>query len=216
MRKSFRFRMVVAGVALAATPQVPAASPPQLQVSAVLLLKSDSTRGQELFVECAKCHEADGSGAAHGDTPAIAGQHRNVIIKQLVDFQNGTRWDVRMERVAGQHRLPLQQDFADVASYVASMPTQPTADVGDSELREHGRVVYTAHCASCHGAAAAGSNARLVPRLAGQSYQYLLRQMHNTVENRRPNQAGRHVAVFRRFARDEFLGTADYLSRLPP
>jgi cytochrome c553 len=207
---------VLAITSALAAADVSEASPPVPQAGAVLHLKSDRTRGEEVFVGCKSCHGADGSGEDRGDTPAIAGQHRSVVIKELVDFQNGVRWDVRMERVADQHRLPLPQDLSDVSAYIASMPVQPTSDVGDGLLIKHGRAIYAQLCVSCHGREAAGSDARQVPRLAGQSYQYLLRQMYNSVDRRRPNLAGRHIALFRRFARDEFVGTADYLSRLAP
>ena len=42
-------------------------------------------------------------------TPRIAGQHYSVLLKQLVDFRHGKRWDFRMEERADQHHLPSRR-----------------------------------------------------------------------------------------------------------
>jgi cytochrome c553 len=186
------------------------------EFNAALRASADIQHGEILFLRCAACHATDGGGSGTGNIPAIAGQYRSVLLKQLVDFRHGKRWDVRMERMADSHHLTKPQDLADVATYVAAMPVQPTTDRGDAGLIVHGGAVYTELCAACHGPSAAGSDVQRIPRLAAQSYQYLLRQMYDTVDNRRPNLAGLHVALFKRFERDEFVSVADYLSRLSP
>jgi cytochrome c553 len=201
---------------LAMAASLPAAPLALDEFTAALRAAGDLDRGEKLFLDCVACHASDGRGAESGDAPGIAGQYRGVLLRQLVDFRHGRRWDVRMERVADPHRLPKVQDLADVATFVSALPWQPTADHGDSEQVLHGGTVYAELCASCHGPSAAGSDARRIPRLAGQSYQYVLREMYYTVDNRRPNLAGLHVTLFKRFARDEFVGVADYLSRLSP
>jgi cytochrome c553 len=80
---------------------------------------------------------------------------------------------------------------------------------------EHGKAVFDERCAACHGPTGAGSDAKNIPWLAAQSFQYLLREMYNTVDGRRPNLAGLHSRLFRKFEREDFVGVADYLSRLP-
>ena len=62
---------------------------------------------------------------------------------------------------------------------------------------------------------AEGDNSRRVPRLAGQRYEYLLRQLHDAVEGRRPNMAGGRARLLERFDVAEFTALADYMSRLP-
>jgi hypothetical protein len=56
----------------------------------------------------------------------------------------------------------------------------------------------------------------LVPRLAGQHYGYLLREMHDAVEGRRPNFSLTHIRLLQKLDRDDFVGLADFLSRANP
>lgn len=209
-------QFAVLALSLSASLSLPAASLTVTEFDAAMRANADVSHGEKLFLDCVACHATDGGGSERGDAPAIAGQYRGVLIRQLVDFRHARRWDVRMERVADPHRLGESQNMADVATYVAGLPVRPTTDHGDGEMLTHGRAVYAELCATCHGPSATGSDSQRIPRLAAQSYQYLLRQMYYTVDNRRPNLAGLHVTLFKRFARDEFVGVADYLSRLPP
>jgi cytochrome c553 len=176
--------------------------------------KPDTVHGEQLFTTCAACHGSDGAGAGDGTVPAIAGQHYRVIARELVDYRHDKRWDVRMEHHADDHNLGDTQDLVDVAGYISSMKPVRTGGIGDGEFVEYGARVYARSCASCHGVAAEG-RARS-PRLAGQHYEYLLRQMHDAVEGRRPNFPREHIRLLKHFEREDFLGVADYLSRLNP
>jgi cytochrome c553 len=178
--------------------------------------KPDIAHGEQLFASCAACHGPDGAGVSVGIVPAIAGQHYRVIVRQLIDYRHDKRWDARMEHHADDHNLGDTQNVVDVAAYVSSMKPAHSDGVGDGEFVGHGARVYARSCASCHGAAAEGQDRQRYPRLAGQHYEYLLRQMHDAVEGRRPNFPQEHVRLLRHFQREEFMGVADYLSRLNP
>ena len=172
------------------------------------------SHGQKLFSLCATCHGADGGGSADGVAPAIAGQHRRVLIRQLIDYRHSERWDLRMESVARSHLLPDAQSIADVVAYVSELPRAPTPGVGAGDSLAYGKQVYARLCASCHGAGGEGDDAKEIPRLAGQQYAYLLRQLYDAVDGRRPNFPVAHVRLLKRFERQDFVGVADYLSRL--
>jgi hypothetical protein len=45
-------------------------------------------------------------------------------------------------------------------------------------------------------------------------FAYLSRQMHDSVAGRRPNFSREHVRILARFDRADYMGIADYLSRL--
>jgi cytochrome c553 len=196
--------------------QISATSVTQDDFDSAIHAVANIQHGEALFVGCTGCHATDGGGSDVGDVPAIAGQFQIVLLRQLVDFRHAQRWDVRMQGIAASHLLPKPQDIADVAAFVAAMPAQSTIDHGDGMTVTRGRSVYVEQCAGCHGPMADGSNAKHVPRLAAQSYHYLLRQMYDTVDRRRPNLTGLHSALFSRFDRDDFVAVADYLSRLTP
>ena len=190
------------------------ARPSGEDVAAVLRLMPNPTHGREIFRLCASCHGAEDTGLPKGWVPEIAGQHARVIVKQLVDFRHGRRWDLRMEVVAGRHVLKSSQDIVDVASYVASLtPAQPRS-LGTGEDVTRGQELYEAHCVACHGRGGDGSNARFVPRLAGQDYDYLLRQLHDAIDGRRPGLKATHAKLLRPFDAADLEGIAGYLSKL--
>jgi cytochrome c553 len=179
-------------------------------------LKPNIEHGTELFQTCLRCHGPEGGGSRAVGTPEIAGQHFRVIVKQLVDYQYDKRWDIRMEQIAKQHDLTNAQAIADVATYVSELKWIPGGDVGDAELVAHGESLYLQTCRSCHGATAEGSAEKIVPRIAGQHYGYLIREMHDAVEGRRPNIPLKHIRLLQKLDRDDFVGLAEFLSRADP
>jgi cytochrome c553 len=187
------------------------------ELAAALRAQPDLDHGAQLFAVCAACHGGDGSGQLDGTVPRIAGQHATVLIKELVDFRNGQRWDLRMEQVAGRHRLlNSAQDVADIAAFVAALAVALPATSGDGENLGRGAGVYLQLCARCHGAVGLGSAATGTPRLAGQHQAYLLRQMQESAGGGRPNMPASHVTLLNRLDVQDYQGIADYLSRLAP
>jgi cytochrome c553 len=193
-----------------------AAAAAQQEFADATRLKPNIEHGMELYQTCAKCHGPQGRGSRAIGTPEIAGQHFRVLVKQLVDYQHDMRWDIRMEQIVKQHNLMATQAIADVATYVSELEWKPTEDIGDGELVAHGEQVYLQTCQSCHGPTAEGAAAKLVPRLAGQHYPYLIREMHDAVEGRRPNFSLKHIRLLQRLDRDDFVGLAEFLSRADP
>jgi len=169
--------------------------------------------GAELFTRCAQCHGPAGGGSDDGSIPRIAGQHFNVLVRQLVDYRHNERWDIRMEHYAGRQLLTDSQSIADVAGYVSTLSREQPRKVGDGQLVAHGSAVYAARCAKCHGPSGDGSDAHVIPRIAGQQFDYLLRQMHDAVDGRRPNFSPEHVRLLAKLDRDDLVGVADFLSR---
>jgi cytochrome c553 len=184
------------------------------ELAAIARLTPDPQRGRGLFMRCGTCHDARDPSLPKGWVPSIAGQHARVIVKELLDYRHGLRWDKRMEVVAGQHVLGSDQEIADLAAYAQATP-RPQAATGSGEHLERGRKLYRAQCVACHGPAGAGSNVRVIPQLAGQDYEYLLRQLHDALEGRRPTLSG-HARLLEPLDASELEGLADYLSRLTP
>ncbi|MGD9597135.1 MAG: cytochrome c [Steroidobacteraceae bacterium] len=175
----------------------------------------DATAGAKTYAECAGCHGPKAQGTVNGQVPALAGQHASVIARQLRDYREGERWDARMESVMAEHRFADDAQIGNVAAYLAGLPAPP-AGGGSGEGGERGAQVYGKTCASCHGARAEGSDARVIPRLAGQQYMYLRRQLHDAVDGRRPNFPADHIALLSPLDADDIDGLAEYLSELTP
>jgi cytochrome c553 len=174
----------------------------------------DLGRGEWLFTQCVQCHGVRGGGDTSGSTPRIAGQHYEVIIKQLVDFRYGTRWNFRMEERAGRHYLATAKDIADVAAYVSKLDYAGDQGIGSGEYTTQGALIYGKHCQSCHGAGAYGDAGRGIPRLAGQHYGYLVRQMYDAADGRRPALPGVHAKRIAPLDFNEVRAVADYISRV--
>ncbi len=213
MRVSLRVGVVcalVAGVPLAA----PAFQSSKLELSAALRAKPNLDRGAELFRNCAVCHGPAGGGTLDGGVPRIAGQHVSVLAKQLVDYRHDRRWDLRMEHFADNHHLADSQAIADVTNYIHGLSVDVPPGMGNGALVDHGAEVYQQRCESCHGRSAEGNSKGMVPRLAGQHYEYLMRQIYDAVDGRRPNFPPAHVRMLARLDRDDIVGVSDFLSRL--
>jgi len=176
----------------------------------------DAQRGAELFAQCVTCHGADGSGTSDGSVPRIAGQHYSVLLKQLTDFRAGKRQDFRMGEIADRHHLTARRDLADVAAYVSGLAAGGERGTGDGSRAQSGALLFGARCASCHGADGRGDAQDAVPRLAGQHYGYLVRQMYDAVDGRRPVLAQIHGRKLGPLDYDQVRAIADYLSRIVP
>jgi cytochrome c553 len=208
-------RFIVLLITLLAASVTNAASTLQSELDDVLRRKPDLDAGERKYTaSCRRCHGAAGEGQLQGQAPRLAGQRYAVIASELVGFRQGRRTDSRMQARASDHVLTGSQDMADVAAY-ASQLTGGAIDHGSGNLVERGAQLYANRCNTCHGARAEGSERPVVPRLAGQNYDYLVRQLQYFIEGRRPAAARDHVKPLQAVDREQVMGLADYLSRLP-
>ncbi len=210
--------LVAIALALAAAvalsePASPSAAGASAELRAALAANADPTRGEDLYAPCGACHGPDGRGVRDGSVPAIAAQHARVLIKQLVDYRHGRRWDLQMEHAARMQHLARPSDLADLAAYVAALPRGAAGGVGTGEFLDVGARRYARDCKRCHGPLGEGNAAAAVPRLAGQHQGYLYRQFFDVVEGRRPSINRAHVRLMRPLSREQILGISDYLSR---
>ncbi len=204
--------LILAAIASAAPPAGAARAKEELHE--VLGASADTAHGARSFAICTECHGAHGEGNASGWPPQIAGQHARVIAKELIDFRTGVRWYDPMQRIAGRHVLQRTQDIADVAAYVAGLAPSAATTPGPGRWLEQGAELYARRCESCHGAHGEGNDERFVPRVAGQQYEYLQRQLQDTREGRRPNMQAQHSRLIASCSTDELAGLADYMARL--
>jgi cytochrome c553 len=210
--------LAIAFALAAATALTAAAGPPSASARAelrvALAASADATRGAELFGPCGACHGPDGRGVRDGSVPAIAAQHASVLIKQLVDFRQGNRWDIQMEHAARMQPLDDPAQIADLAAYVSRLPRSAQGGVGNGQSLDLGARTYFRTCERCHGPLGEGDARRAIPRLAGQHQGYLFRQFFDAVEGRRPNMSALHLKLMRPLSREQIDGISDYLSRV--
>lgn len=117
---------------------------------------------------CAHCHGLTGTSSGNL-IPNIGGQRESYLRHVLIEFKNGTRPSVFMERLAKGY---TDQELAAVATYFSRMKWSPGAQTADPLLVERGKELAVERCTSCHGGLGSpGSEA--APLIAGQWAEYL-------------------------------------------
>jgi len=181
-----------------------------------MTLTPNLEKGRALYETCAICHTPLGWGTPDGRYPEIAGQHPNVLIKQLADIRDGNRDNPTMYPFTQPNILGNSQDVADVAGYISQLPMNPRNLVGLGNDLEHGKKLYQENCVECHGENGEGSNEDYYPRIQGQNYNYLLRQMHWIRDGKRRNADKNMVEQINNFTERDMRAVIDYSSRLRP
>jgi cytochrome c553 len=189
------------------------ASSVEAEYVAAMGSEPDLQSGQKAYETCAACHGPDGSGTGDGYIPIIAAQHYRYVARTLITYRYAQRMDPRMEHFADKHHLRSAQEIADVAYYVSKLDPVNTKSTGDGLYLEHGAGVFERQCRSCHGDTGNGTDEKRIPRLAGQHSKYLLRQLHDALDGRRPNFPQEHVRLIQDFEKADLEGVSDHLSR---
>jgi cytochrome c553 len=141
-------------------------------------LAQDTARGEQLFALCAQCHEDNGGGNPETLAPAIGGLPAWFVTGQLKKFQAGGR-GTHFDDISGMRMRPMSmwlrsdEDVANVAAYVASLPRVNPAPTLAGGNPETGKQKYTP-CVACHGMSGEGNQALNAPPLAGASDWYQL------------------------------------------
>jgi cytochrome c553 len=123
---------------------------------------------------CNECHGLNGV-RRNATIPVIWGQPENYLLKQLHDFERGDRHDEVMPWMA---KTLTPQELGIAAAYFAKQTWPARSAAAASTPPPPGSAV----CQACHDSMAG-------PRLAGQSYEYLVEAMRRFAEGERKNNA---------------------------
>ena len=138
--------------------------------------EADAILGAKLLV-CNTCHGADGVPKS-GATPIIWGLQENYLVKQLNDFHSGDRDSDVMTWMA---TFFSQAELVPTAAYFAKK-NWPARSAGAAAASPPAGVVV---CQACHQQNLVGGLA--APRLAGQTYEYLIESMRRYADGERTN-----------------------------
>jgi cytochrome c553 len=158
---------------------------------------------------CAGCHGEDGK-PIDKTIPIIWGQQAGYIYIQLRDFKRGDRKDESMQPIVSSFE---KNDMLAIAEYFSQKPWpnlgQPRAskDVAQRALSAE----HSVGCTSCHLEQFQGAGT--VPRLAGQSQEYLVKTIADFRTRARGNNPGM-TDLMRATSPDDLPALAEYFAGL--
>lgn len=158
---------------------------------------------------CARCHGLDGKPTDKA-IPIIWGQQVGYIYIQLRDFKRGDRKNESMQPIVSSFE---KQDMLAIAEYFAQKPWpnlgQPRSpkDVARRALSAE----HSVGCTGCHLEQFQGAGT--VPRLAGQSEEYLAKTIADFRTRARGNNPGM-TDLMRATSPDDLAALAEYLAGL--
>lgn len=143
---------------------------------------SDAKAGERKAQLCLLCHKP---GNVMASAPTLEGQPAKYLVAATTAYKTGKRPDPVMQTNVANLSA---QDIRDIADYFASKsPVTGAYTVDQAKVAAGENLVKGVGCATCHQATFHG--AELVPRLAGQSPQYLISQLEAFAAGRRTHPA---------------------------
>ena len=141
---------------------------------------------------CVACHGPNGN-ATIPTNPILAGQTARYLYLQLRDFQEGRRSDPQMSPMV---KDLTRDEMRELADYFAAQKPAPQPFKVDSAKAQLGRAkADETLCTMCHLGGFSGQNE--IPRVAGQNYDYVVKQLRDFKDKRRTNDAGNMTSVSR-------------------
>jgi cytochrome c553 len=230
MKTEFLLNTVTAALALALSGSAAAWNEAGGEKDEAMHLTPDRARGIEVFEVCSACHLLEGWGQQDGTFPQLAGQHRNVLIKQLADIRaqnrdNPTMYpfalDDQIMSAAGYREGQIEpaQLVADVTDYISKLPMNPDNGKGPwaegSAEFEQGAKLFKDNCVKCHGEHGEGNNEKFFPKIQGQHYAYMLRQFEWIRDGKRRNANPDMVKQIQGFSDQDMKMVINWVSRTP-
>jgi len=158
---------------------------------------------------CAACHGPNGNSPSP-QYPVLAQQNALYLYLQLKDFKEGRRHDPQMDPMAASLERDDMLALADFFSKQKAAPTGFKADAAKAALgkKKNDEVL----CPMCHLGEFAGQNE--IPRVAGQQYAYVRKQLSDFKAKRRTNDAGNMTSVAATLSDDDIDNLAQYIANL--
>ena len=174
-----------------------------------LAFAQDAAAGKEKAAVCGACHGADGNSTI-AQYPILAGQNARYIYLQLRDFNKKRRRDPLMSPMAENLST---KDMLDLAAYFSMQKPNRQNAKGDAARIDEGRkIADAALCPMCHLGGFSGQNE--VPRVAGQHYDYIKKQLLAFRARERTNDAGSMTAYMNDVTNEQIEALAAYIASL--
>ena len=174
-----------------------------------LAVQADIEAGKRKAEVCIACHGENGN-STNGIFPILAGQTSRYLYLQLKDFKEGRRKHPVMSPMAGNLN---KEDFLDLAEYFSAQKLKVTSFKPDPEKIKAGKAkADEVLCTMCHLGGFLGQNE--IPRVAGQHYEYIVKQLKDFKARTRTNDAGNMTSVSKILSDQDIENLANYIANL--
>lgn len=158
---------------------------------------------------CLGCHGPAGN-SNQVQYPILAGQTPRYLYLQLRDFKEGRRSNELMSPMATNLTREEMRELADYFSQQKHAPQNFKSDPAKERL---GKIkADETLCTMCHLGGFAGQNE--IPRVAGQHYDYIVKQLHDFRDHKRTNDAGNMTSIANTLSDADIENLAHYLCGL--
>jgi cytochrome c553 len=158
---------------------------------------------------CAACHGATGN-STDPQYPILAGQSARYLYLELKDFKEGRRHDPQMDPMAASL---APADMLALADYFSKQKQTPNGfKAAGAKVAAGQKKTDEVLCPMCHLGGFAGQNE--IPRVAGQHYAYVKKQLSDFKARRRTNDAGNMTSVAGTLSDEDIENLAQYIANL--
>jgi cytochrome c553 len=186
---------IAAGIALVALPHA--------------LWAQDVEAGRKKAEACIACHGPNGNSSVP-QFPILAGQTARYVYLQLKDFKEGRRKEPAMEPIVKEL---TREDMFDLAAFFSAQRQRPPEFKVDEARAARGKAkADEVLCAMCHLGGFRGQNE--IPRVAGQHFEYIVKQLRDFKTYRRTNDAGNMASVSKTLSDEDIVDLAHYVTSL--
>jgi len=169
----------------------------------------DAAAGAKKAEPCFACHGTNGNSVVP-QFPNLAGQTARYLYLQMRDYQEGRRSDPAMAPLAKPF---TREDLLDIAAFFAAQKPLATSFKADAERAARGKAkADETLCTMCHLGNFMGQNE--IPRVAGQQYDYTVKQLRDFKARVRTNDAGNMTAVARTLSDQDIEDLGHYIASL--
>ncbi len=155
---------------------------------------------------CAACH-GEGGRSTVPTNPILAGQTSRYLYLQIRDFQEGRRSDPQMTPMV---KDLTREEARELANWFAQQKPPIQNFKVNPDKAKLGKVkADDTLCTMCHLGGFKGQNE--IPRVAGQHYEYIVKQLQDFKARRRTNDAGNMTSVSGTMSDADIDNVAHYL-----
>lgn len=181
----------------------------------------DLVAGKNKAMSCGVCHGSDGNSDANITWPKLAQQHKQYLIKELLDYKLGPKGGRKNPVMTGIAMGLTDKEIIDLAAYYESLPR--TIGVAQVDLVALGQRLYRggdmkkgiSACAACHSPDGLGNGPAAFPALSGQNAAYVgeqLKAFRSGLRSNDPNHMMRDITA--RMNDQEIEAVASYIAGL--